>query len=171
MIETARLLLRPPQADDLDLYCALLTSAEVTYFLPFGRPYRDEQIRQELEKRLEHWRANGFGSFTVIEKDQGRKVGYVGVEQTQDPACFDIRYAIIPEAQGQGLAFEAAQACLSFSFKHSELALVYGVAVAENLASIGLLKKLGMQPSASAGFYACDDLRYFSLANPHLKAD
>lgn len=168
MIETDRLMLRPTNTDDLGLYCSLLTDDEVTQFLPFGQPYRDEVIRKELSNRIDHWQKHEFGTFTIIRKTDGSKLGYVGVEETSSPTCFDIRYAVVLQEQGQGVAFEAALACLDFSFKQGHMARIYGVAVPQNTRSVHLLEKLNMSPHVGIDFYSDSSLSYFSATNPHL---
>lgn len=168
MIETARLMLRPTNPDDLELYCALLTDDEVTQFLPFGQPYRDEVIRKELMNRIAHWQQYEFGTFTIIRKSDGKKLGYVGVEETNSPTCFDIRFAVVPQEQDKGVAFEAAFACLDFTFKQGRMERIYGVAIPQNNRSVHLLEKLNMHPHLGIDFYSDDSLSYFSATNPHL---
>ncbi len=168
MIETDRFTLRPVSADDLGLYCSLLTDDEVTQFLPFGEPYRDEVIRKELLNRIDHWKKYEFGTFTIVRKSDGQKLGYVGVEETSSADCFDIRYAVVPQEQGHGVAFEVALACLDFAFKQGGMTCIYGVSVPQNIRSVHILEKLNMLPNFDVDFYNDNSLRYFSATNPHL---
>lgn len=54
-------------------------------------------------------------------------------------------YAISPRYQGQGYATEAAQALLDYAFEHLHLKRVVATTDYDNLASIGVMKKLGMR--------------------------
>jgi RimJ/RimL family protein N-acetyltransferase len=57
---------------------------------------------------------------------------------------FGLFYAISPRYQGQGFATEAAQALLDYAFQHLHLKRVVATTDTDNLASIGVMKKLGM---------------------------
>lgn len=165
MIETENLTLVPTSKDDLDIYRELLSCSVVTRYLPSGKPYTDEQIHTNIKNRIAHWAKHGFGTFTVLDKaGDGKKLGYVGVEESPDPTIFEIRYAILPETQGRGVAQEAAKACLAFTFEKGKLSKIYGVAVNQNFASIRVLEKLGMHPEPDINFYGFDELVYFSIS-------
>ncbi|HAS8093667.1 TPA: N-acetyltransferase, partial [Vibrio vulnificus] len=86
-----------------------------------------------------------------------QKIGYAGVELVPDSSFSDIRYALLPQYQGKGYAFEASKAVLNFTLESGLVSEVYGVAVIENLVSEKLLRKLGMQESAER-LYDSDDL-------------
>jgi RimJ/RimL family protein N-acetyltransferase len=57
----------------------------------------------------------------------------------------DIGFAFVPSFTNHGYAYEAAKIVLTHFIGNTEHPFVFGVAVAENTASIGLLKKLGFQ--------------------------
>ncbi|GLQ74185.1 GNAT family N-acetyltransferase [Vibrio penaeicida] len=165
MVETEHLILVPTSHSDLDIYKELLSSAIVTRYLPSGKPYTDNQIQTNIKNREAHWLKHGFGTFTVCQKsDRSKKLGYVGVEESPEPNVFEVRYAIVPEAQGHGVAQEAARACLDFTFQTSKLSKIYGVAVNENYPSIKVIEKLGMQPEPDAHFYDFNELLYYSIS-------
>ena len=157
MIETERLILSPVTPEDLDIYKKLLTCAETTRYLPGGKPFSLEYIQNYVPSKVAHW-SKGYGTFIVALKSKpSQKIGYAGVEIVPDSNFSDIRYALLPQYQGKGYAFEASKAVLNFTLESSLVSEVYGVAVIENLASEKLLRKLGMQESAER-LYDSDDL-------------
>lgn len=162
-VKTERLLLKPVCNDDMPLFEKLLSCSNTTQFLPGGKPYGLSRIHQYVENRMQHWQQYSFGTFTVhLMEDSDSKIGYAGVEWVaENPNYADIRYAILPDATGKGYAFEAAAAVLKHTFASTSLADIYGVAVAENVASIHLLKKLGMRPEPELNIYHSDGLLTF----------
>lgn len=158
ILKTERLILTAVSVDDLALYQALLSDAEITRFLPNGQPYPQAQIQQHVHNRVAHWQ-HGFGSFVVSKRDDVQeKIGYVGVEYLDNTKQYvDIRYALLPVATGKGYALEAAKAVLDFTFTTTTIDHIYGVAMTDNHASIRLLQKLGMQPAPDVCLYEGDE--------------
>jgi RimJ/RimL family protein N-acetyltransferase len=56
----------------------------------------------------------------------------------------DLGYRFLPQYWGQGLATEACAASIDFAFQVLGLARVIGLVLAENVASIRVLEKVGM---------------------------
>ena len=54
-------------------------------------------------------------------------------------------YAIAPASHGHGYATEAAQAMVAYAFRHLRLKRVVATTTHTNTASIGVMRKLGMQ--------------------------
>ncbi|EIO3971656.1 GNAT family N-acetyltransferase [Vibrio vulnificus] len=162
MIETERLILRPVESEDLDIYTKLFTSEETTRYLPGGKPYSSEYIANYVPQKVNHW-SKGYGTFIVSLKSSPEvKIGYAGVEQIPDSNLSDIRYGLLSEYQGKGYAFEAAKAVLNFTFGTGKVSEVYGVAVIGNFASEALLKKLGMQHTEKRIYDSNDLVTFFT---------
>ena len=58
---------------------------------------------------------------------------------------FGLFYAISPSHQRQGYASEAAQALVDYAFHHLNLQRVVATTTYDNIASMGVMKKLGMR--------------------------
>lgn len=58
---------------------------------------------------------------------------------------FGLFYAVSPRYQGQGFATEAARALIAYAFEHLHLKRVIATTDTTNLASIAVMKKLGMR--------------------------
>ena len=58
---------------------------------------------------------------------------------------FGLFYAISPHHRGQGYATEAARALVDYAFEHLRLKRVVATTDYDNLASIGVMEKLGMR--------------------------
>jgi len=164
LIETERLILKPVTLSDYDMYHDILSCPDMTKYLPKGSPYTEQEVISLVAKRVEHWEL-GFGTYTVyLKNDLSKKLGYVGIEESPNPNCNDIRYGFMQIGQGKGYAFEAAKALLKHTFQLDIHANIYGVAVKANLASIKILKKLGMVEDDSVIIYDEERLVTFSIA-------
>ena len=60
-IQTARLLLRPWQPDDLAEFTRLLTDPEVTRYIVVHTPFSPQDVAELSDRTLEQWERNGFG--------------------------------------------------------------------------------------------------------------
>ena len=81
-LETQRLVISPVKEDDIDIYRKILSSNQLTKFLPKGTAYTETEIQRTHSNRIAHW-VHGFGSYVINLKSQSReKIGYVGVERS-----------------------------------------------------------------------------------------
>lgn len=113
-LETARLVLRPPQHEDFDRYAELRGDEASCRFIG-GAVGRNEAWRKFLEL-AGSWFLQGEGPFCVLDKADGRFLGYVGPWFPQGWPCREITYAFHPDSQGRGLAREAAACVIDWVF-------------------------------------------------------
>src|SRR6202020_2749840 len=107
---------------------------------------------QELAEDVVSWGANGFGMWAIRELGTGRRVqgpgagfvGITGLERRPDGRGVALRFALWPDAQGRGLAREAAGAALRFGHDEAGLERIVAVARASNFASRIVLGGIGM---------------------------
>ncbi|NAW88940.1 MULTISPECIES: GNAT family N-acetyltransferase [unclassified Vibrio] len=153
MVTTKNLWLKPVCVDDVDIYSQILGSDELTKYLPKGELYTGDEIRLHVQNRITHW-SNGFGSYVIhLRSNPAIKIGYVGIEQCEDPIHSDIRYALLPVYQGCGYVYEAAKVVLAETFKANKHSKIYGVALKENIPSLIIIKKLGMTLESEVKLY------------------
>jgi RimJ/RimL family protein N-acetyltransferase len=77
MIETERLLLRPPDDSDVDAWTAILSNPEVARFLGPRLDSR-EAVAAHVQTARERLAADGFGFLSVARKGDGRVLGRSG---------------------------------------------------------------------------------------------
>ncbi|MCZ4294062.1 GNAT family N-acetyltransferase [Vibrio sinaloensis] len=153
MVITENLCLKPVCEDDIDIYTQILSSNELTKYLPKGSAYTNDEIELHVLNRVKHWE-HGFGSYVIYLKSNPEvKIGYVGVEICTDSLHSDIRYALLPDYQGFGYVFEAAKSVLAETFKSDKHTKIYGVSLTENTASLAIIRKLGMKPELGVQLY------------------
>ena len=74
----------------------------------------------------------------------GRFLGVTGLERRPDGRGIALRFALWPEAQGRGLARQAAGAALRFGHQQARLPRIVAVARENNFASRVVLGGIGM---------------------------
>ncbi|SMH62998.1 GNAT family N-acetyltransferase [Azospirillum agricola] len=114
VLETARLILRPPRREDFDGWAAWKSDAEATRFIGGGmaRP----QAWRDLLTMAGSWSIQGFGMFSVIEKASGRWVGRLGPWMPEGWPGSEIGWGLTRDAWGKGYATEGATATIDWAF-------------------------------------------------------
>ena len=159
-IETARLRLRLFRHEDVDALAAMFSKPAVMRFLPGGQPIPRERIPAGIERRINDWATRGFGLFALDDKATGALIGQAGLFPLEDTAEIEVAYLLDEPYWGQGLATEAARACLGFGFETLHLSRIVAVAVPANRASTRVMEKLGMAYQGPAHHYGLDVARY-----------
>ncbi|MEA5602613.1 GNAT family N-acetyltransferase [Nostoc sp. UHCC 0252] len=82
----------------------------------------------------------------VVLKEENRLIGNCGI-RVNDPEMREanIGYELNTQYWGQGYATEAAQAILKFGFEELGMHRIWSWCVAENVASVKVLEKIGMR--------------------------
>lgn len=153
MLRTARLMLTPVSGADLADLIAIKADPRV-FAVMLGGVRTPTQTQEELARDVVAWGAEGFGIWTIREAPSGARgtnhagskdfVGITGLERRPDGRGIALRFALWPEAQGRGLAREAAGAALRFGHEDAGLARIVAVARTSNFASRIVLGGIGM---------------------------
>lgn len=146
ILETSRLTLRHQVLDDLDNLYALYCDPDVSKYIP-DAPHNYEEARAELE-----WHMNGhpkypeLGLWATIHKETNKFMGRCGLlPWTMDGQNeVEVAYLISKSYWGQGLGTEVAQALLDYGFEKLNLSRLICLIDEENLASIKVAEKIGM---------------------------
>jgi RimJ/RimL family protein N-acetyltransferase len=139
---TGRLLLTPVGGSDLGELRAIKADPAVFAIMRGGvRDYA--QTAEDLARDVMAWGRFGFGIWMV--REAGRFVGITGLEHRTDGRGVALRFALWPEAQGRGLAREAAFAALRFGHDRAGLTRIVGVARESNFGSRIVLGGIGMR--------------------------
>jgi RimJ/RimL family protein N-acetyltransferase len=123
------------------------------------RSWLDWSIANERE--LARLNQPPMGERTVIDRATGGFVGLVGLNPTLKPLGqlkslggdeharnqidVGLFWAVTPQRQGQGIATEAARAVIGYMFDVRRLARIVATTENDNLASIGVMRRLGMR--------------------------
>lgn len=143
-LRTGRLLLTPVNGADLADLAAIKADPRV-FAIMLGGVRSFTQTQQELARDVMAWGAEGFGIWAIREHGNGKFAGIAGLERRPDGRGVALRFALWPEAQGRGLAREAAGAALRYGHDDARLTRIVAVARARNFASRMVLGAIGMR--------------------------
>lgn len=120
VLETSRLVLSGPGAQDFDDYAAMWSNQEVVRYIT-GRVLTREESWGRFLRAVGHWAVRGYGYWVVRERATGRVVGDAGLADLQreiEPSYLgdpEAGWLLAPWAQGRGYATEAVQAVLAWA--------------------------------------------------------
>jgi RimJ/RimL family protein N-acetyltransferase len=140
-LRTGRLLMTPVNGADLpDL--RLIKASPAVFAVMLGGVRNYAQTADDLAREVCHWGQHGFGIWAI--RENGCFVGITGLEHRPDGRGVALRFALWPEAQGRGLAREAALAALRFGHDQAALPRIVAVARESNFGSRMILGGIGM---------------------------
>lgn len=143
--ETERLHIRPTTRDDASFIYELLNTPKWLQFIGDRNISSVEKAENYImEKMLPQLEKLGFSNNTVIRKSDGAKIGTCGLYDRNGVDGLDIGFAFLPQYEGQGYAFEAADRILEYAREELNIKELSGITTQENLSSQKLLKKLGL---------------------------
>jgi RimJ/RimL family protein N-acetyltransferase len=140
-IETDRLILRPPLAQDFDAYAAKMADAEATLFTG-GVQTRALAWRSFLGK-AGAWTILGFSMFAVIEKASGQWIGQLGPWHPEGWPGTEVGWGLARHAWGKGYALEGCIAAIDWTFDRLGWDEVIHSIHPDNHASQALARRLG----------------------------
>ena len=157
LIETQRLILREFQREDLAELAPILADSQVMKFSPTG-VNSIKQVQERIESFINCYKKFGFGKWAVIFKEHNKLIGYCGiaVERIDNQDESELGYRLNSRYWGQNLATEAALATIQYGFNQFKLPYVLGIVERENIASVRVLQKIGMQYKRKTIFHGVE---------------
>ena len=154
-LETERLLLRRPQAGDLDAYAELFADPEVVRYTGGVTKSRAES-ELALERMIRHWDDQGVGLFSVIRMEDERVLGRVGflvwdaeswrhamLRPPRGRTETEIGWTLARAHWGRGYATEGATAARDWAVHELGLRRQISLIQRGNDASVRVARKLG----------------------------
>jgi RimJ/RimL family protein N-acetyltransferase len=141
MLETDRLILRPPSGDDLEPWYAFSRDEETMRHLGGVQP-RSPAWRG-LCQVTGAWTINGYSMFSVVEKATGRWVGRLGPWVPADWPGTEVGWGLSRDVWGRGYATEGATAAIDWAFDTLGWTEVIHCISPANLPSQSVAKRLG----------------------------
>ena len=144
IIETERTILRELTAEDAEFMLDLLNQSSFIKYIGDRNVRSVEESREFIETRYRaSYVQHGFGLYAVELKETGEVIGINGFVKRDSLPDADIGFALLPQFEGQGLAFESAQAVLEYGKNVLNFKRVLAITSLDNESSGRLLEKLG----------------------------
>jgi RimJ/RimL family protein N-acetyltransferase len=165
ILRTARLVLTPVGGADLPDLRAISADPRV-FAVMLGGVRNYAQTAEDLARHVGFWGQYGFGTWAIREAEHSRFVGITGLEHRLDGRGIALRFALWPEAQGLGLAREAAWAALRFGHERGRLSRIVAVARESNFGSRTVLGSIGMREVGPFQQHGYPMVLYESISGP-----
>lgn len=153
LIETDRLILRPPAPDDLQWVLESINTPAVMRYL--GGAIRSQaQVEDSFAADLAAFSNGGYRRWTIWRRDpEGRggcRIGRCGLFHVYTPSAppalqgqREIGWTLAEPFWGKGYATEAARAVLEYAFGALQLGVVYAQTSDSNGPSTRMMQRLG----------------------------
>ena len=141
MIETERLILRPPAMADFDVFAAML--ADPVGMAHLGGPQPRAQAWRTFMTNAGAWTLARATMFLAVEKASGEIVGRIGPWFPEGWPGPEVGWSLVPHAWGRGLATEGAAAAMGYGFDVLGWAEIVHTIQPANAASIRVAERLG----------------------------
>lgn len=144
--ETERLILKPTAEEDAPFMFELLNTPK--WIKNIGdRKVRSveeakEYIKTKIQPQLERL---GYATYTIIRKSDHVKLGICGLYDREGLEGIDIGFALLPEHENKGYAFESANEIKRAGVEDFNISRLRAITTEDNVASQKLLEKLGLK--------------------------
>ena len=140
LLETLRLSLSPLQEEDWSFILELLNTEGWLRFIG-DKGVRDQEGALTYIRNI---RSSDASFFNVVRlKDTNESIGMVSLMKRDFLDSPDIGYALLPEFEGKGYAFEAVKIYLDALIHENKYSVITAFARSENAGSIRLMERLG----------------------------
>lgn len=113
-LETERLVLRGPTAQDYPTYLEFFADADASSF--YGGPLDPGQTWRVLAMDFGHWALRGYGRWVLESRESGKMVGCCGLWWPEGLPRSELTWWLLPEGRGRGFATEASVAVIRFGY-------------------------------------------------------
>lgn len=142
-LETPRLVLREPCADDLPTWNTFFLSDRAT-FIGGGSDYDVGRAWRAFATIIGHWNLNGCGPFVLVDKESGQPAGSVGPWFPAGWPERELSWSIWrQDAEGKGFAQEAVEEVRRYVYRDLGWDTAVSYIDPSNVRSAALAERLG----------------------------
>ncbi len=160
--ETARLLFRSFEADDLDRLAEISADSETSRYVGDGRPLSRKLTEQWIENSRQNVARFGYGTGAVVLRSCGTLIGWSGIARPEEGGE-EILYGLYRDYWGQGLGTELLDGLLDWAWRTLNLGELRATVHRQNAASIQMLENAGFVLADDCYDNDPDTLLYISL--------
>jgi [ribosomal protein S5]-alanine N-acetyltransferase len=145
ILQTPRLTLCRFTQADTNLILQLNSNPEVLKYLHEPLLETEEQALLILNTIILPQYKKKLGRWAMHLKTTNEFIGWCGLKYLAEADEIDLGYRLMQNFWGNGYAYEAAKHTLDYGFNQLRLKTIVGRAHVENIASLKILEKIGMQ--------------------------
>jgi len=142
-IETARLILRKPMLEDAkEVFEAYASDPEVTRYLTWLTHTSIDETRESLVRAIAGWEKSNTFTWMIRLKPTLELVGSIDIRLETNA---NIGYVLARPFWNRGYMTEAVKELIRWALKTDEIFRAWAVCDVENVASVRVLEKAGME--------------------------
>lgn len=167
IIQSNRLIFREFTANDAPLMYELNSDPEVVKYV-HEKPTTSLELALSAitNNILPQYATYGYGRWAVFLKASDTFIGWCGLKYRPERKEIDLGYRFMRQYWGRGYATESAKAVLEYGFRTLHLPKITAMAHIENLASLRVIEKCGLQFQCFEEVDTCP-VKTYSLFNPY----
>lgn len=144
--ETERLHVIPTTENDAKFIYELLNTPKWIKYIGDRGVKTVENAKDYIkEKMIPQLERLGYSNYTLIRKEDNKKIGTCGLYDREGLEGIDIGFAFLPEYEKKGFAFEASSKIRDIAFNEFEIKSISAITTKDNISSQKLLEKLGFE--------------------------
>ncbi len=156
-LATARLDLCAPTRADFEPYAAIMASDRARFM---GGPMTRIEAWYDFASAIAGWIVDGAGYWAIWLRAKNQLAGFTGFGLSPHDPELELGWFLAPEAEGQGIAAEAAEAARNWGFGSGGFSTFVSCIDPANTASIALAERLGAKADLDAPRADPNDLIY-----------
>ena len=146
ILETERLVLREFSIDDAEFILTLLNTPGWLEYIGDKNVRTLEDAVDYLENGpIKSYKENGFGLWLTSLKNNSTPIGMCGLVKRESLKDIDIGFALLPKYSKLGYGYEIAYATINYANRVLGINKLVAITDSNNIPSIKLLNKLGLQ--------------------------
>lgn len=146
IFETERLILNPTSEEDAEFIFELFNTPKWIEYIGDRNIMTVENARDYIKtKMLPQLKRLGYSNYTIIRKADSCRIGTCGLYDRDGLEGIDIGFALLPEYERKGYAFESTNKLKNVAFNEFGLTEINAITVKDNIPSQKLLEKLGLK--------------------------
>lgn len=149
-------MLRSHVIDDFDHYATLFASERATHMGILKRRHAWYSFTSDVAQ----WSLLGHGAWAIQDRETDSFLGQVAILKPDHFPELELGWFLLDDAEGKGLALEAATAAKNFAFSTLNVSSLVSYIAKENSRSIHLAKRLGAYLDETAMRDDPEDLVY-----------
>lgn len=138
VLETRRLVLRAPRLDDFSVYAGIACAARGKHLNCATRA----DAWYDFSNMVACWLLRGHGIWTITARGKGDVLGFVLLGCEPGDEEHELGFMLTAEAEGRGIAAEAAEAARAFGFEHLGLTSLVSYIDPDNTRSAATARRI-----------------------------
>ena len=168
-IKTDRLNLRHFKREDLETYSVIMGDNQIARWFPKGDSYTRKESEKSLNNILSHWMKYGFGLWGITKTENDQVFGRCGLNYILESSEVELDFVISKNYWNQGYATEASEAVIYYGFKILYLDRIIALSKPENIASLRVIKKIGMKYIGNVEYWNIPCIKYEMLRTDYIR--